>query len=108
MRTKILILAVVILFRLIGIATGMNFYQSQLKAQFTQIPCLHIEEKIKNIKTKYNAFNYCLSSKKFKFSLKDYSGNEYQYESPCISSGQRSHLVKYNPEDFFYGTSEDC
>ncbi|EAR86748.2 transmembrane protein, putative (macronuclear) [Tetrahymena thermophila SB210] len=108
MKTNILILALVILSYFIGETTAMGFYQNQLKGQFTQIPCLHIEEKIKKERTQYHAFNYCLSSKRFMFSMKDLSGYEYQYQSPCIPSGQRSHLLKYNQEDFFYGISQDC
>ncbi|KAL4502226.1 hypothetical protein ABPG72_000461 [Tetrahymena utriculariae] len=109
MRTKILIFAFVIVSHLIGLTNGMDFYQSQLKGQFTQISCLHIEEKLRQFKSPiYNAFNYCLDSKRFKFTMKDISGKEYYYESPCIPPGQKYRLAKYNQEDFFYGISEDC
>ncbi|EAR86747.1 transmembrane protein, putative (macronuclear) [Tetrahymena thermophila SB210] len=108
MKINNLVFLLVIFQILIATTTSMGFYQNQLKGQFTQIPCLHIEEIIKNEKTQYHAFNYCLSSRRFKFSMKDISGNEYQYSSQCISSGQRNHLDKYNQEDFFYGISEDC
>ncbi|EAR94744.1 transmembrane protein, putative (macronuclear) [Tetrahymena thermophila SB210] len=109
MKTSNLILILAIFSILIVTTSGMGFYQNQLKGQFTQIPCLHIEEKIdEKERTQFHAFNYCLSSRRFKFSMKDSLGNEYQYQSICIPSGQRNHLEKYNQEDFFYGVSEDC
>ncbi|KAL4467796.1 hypothetical protein ABPG74_013131 [Tetrahymena malaccensis] len=108
MKTNSLVFLLAIFLFLVEATTAMGFYQNQLKGQFTQIPCLHIEEIIKNDKTQFHAFNYCLTSRRFIFSMKDYSGYEYQYSSPCIPSGQRNHLDKYNQEDFFYGVSEDC
>ncbi|KAL4502201.1 hypothetical protein ABPG72_000436 [Tetrahymena utriculariae] len=108
MKINTLVFLIAIFHLFIVETNGMGFYQNQLKGQFTQIPCLHIEEIIKNEKTQYHAFNYCLSSRRFKFTMKDYSGYEYQYSSPCIPSGQRNHLDKYNQENFFYGVSEDC